>query len=120
MGDNSEVSEVRDNRIDNEEVPASAEEAKEEHDEDDGSFARKIKALYIDPHFPGSGQGITSFYRHLKEAHEDGGRSLEQIRAILILHPAYVTQIPSRVHFPRRHVDKLGPGLQAQMDLGIY
>ena len=85
---------------------------------DDTEFEEKIKRLYIDEHFPGSGQGVTSFYRQLEAAHQTDGHSLGDVKSILMRYPAYVTQIPSRHHFPRRNVDKLGCGVQVQIDLG--
>jgi hypothetical protein len=89
----------------------------EGHDNDNSAFENRIKALYVDEHFPTSGQSITSFYRQLKVTGKNEGRSLQEIKDILLKYPAYVTQIPARINFPRRNVDKLGPFLQAQCDL---
>lgn len=87
--------------------------------DDNGSFAEQIQALYIDENFPGSGQGISSFYRSLKDSGKLQGHSLDDIKEILMKSPAYVTRIPARIHFPRRNIDKLGVGLQTQGDLGF-
>lgn len=87
---------------------------------DNGAFAARIKALYVNEDFPGAGQGLTAFYKQLKQTGKNEGRSLQDIKNILLRYPAYVQQIPAKVHFPTRHVNSLGSGLQVQVDLGEF
>jgi hypothetical protein len=95
-------------------------DGEKEQEVEDNAFAERIRRLYIDEHFPGSGQSLTAFYRQLKQTGRNEGRSFQTVQSIIRKYPAYIQQVPAKVHFPTRHITSLGSGLQCQIDLAEF
>jgi len=82
--------------------------------------SQRIKALYSDLNFPGSGSALHTFYNELKKAGKDEGFTLDQVHNILSTIPTFLMQVEhTPKSHPRRHVETVGQGTTFQCDIAF-
>ncbi len=88
----------------NEQLPSTSSDVSDSSVVSDEA-AKRIRGLFSDPSFSGSGTALHGFYASLKREGKDEGLSLEQVRQILSKVPTYNQQVAhTPANFPRRHV----------------